>query len=1091
MQMTCKEAITAYSTVARTTFSERKFGWQNGAFKASKLENAIRLAAKEKCKNDPEAVMLDEQDMGKTVVFALSDNNMETPFRLRTYKSDTNCKPYPIWAAARATTCSPSFFRTILVDELSPIGEDFSTATLKCSNPSKDLLEEASQIFGDGRKLGYLVSIGAGNSHNGEELVLGTKNPDRFQKGVPKETLEEIKRANTEAEEMAKELAPIFEKYSKSYIRLTPEFGADGFTLEEWEKLESLTTAVNKYLSEPATAELVNRVVTGLAAKGTDIRLRTMAPSLRTLLAKKEGSQDGSAADSVNEPILMVPSVRNKEFVGREEIMVALEDRLTLGSQGADARVVLVGDEGSGKTEIALEFAYRRNELDSQNVYWVPADSSQVFTTAYYEIAKEMDISVSGLRRQEVLKAVQRSLEDAAEEGDRWLLVVDGADDEDMPELGLLPKTGGHIIYTTSSKEVATKVCEDTDVIYIGGLKEEEAMQMISSLSVGEIARQLVNDLELNPLAISLAVAHLQNTHTSLDQYYRLYQQSIPKLQEMADGAANTPFLPEYMSIPILGTWQITFDYLANEHPESAVMLNYLSQFNHSEIPTNLIIDLTDTPLIPLENPRRLEALTTLQNFALLHASSHPQTYYLHPLLRLLVLNNLHTSGTYQPMIWGLISADSCFPDPRYDNFPLCLSLLPHASASITSFRSAKPHLPLDRFTAKAYYELQLRLARHLFLEGSIAAALEAQDTVLAELASDRTRKADRRISGIEELYLTALTSKALSLFHLARFPEARETLTEAHTLTAARYGEDSDFSLRTLASICRVDSALGSSEEAEMNLREIINRLATLRGVDDSLMAIMNDLARVMLEGYKLDDAVATFKEVHDWYGQQYGEGHPKVVMQALHTVQSLVELSNLEFARVESVEFLMGLEPTLRIALGEGHVVGVWICLIAGVNGVEGEVERVEELVRYCLGVEEEKAEPNGEPSLILLRMWRLLSLILTPTDPEEALSLFAKVRAGWLHKAAGNEGRYRFEITEVTDKSAMLEEALRRHYCDVLEGKGKPRSEVERWGLTELRREALGGKDAAEIEAKFEGLSIATEEEERGRRKGKGRA
>jgi hypothetical protein len=66
MQMTCKEAITAYQSVARNTFSARKFGWQNGAFKASKLENAIRAAAKEKCKNDPEAPMLDEQEMGKT-----------------------------------------------------------------------------------------------------------------------------------------------------------------------------------------------------------------------------------------------------------------------------------------------------------------------------------------------------------------------------------------------------------------------------------------------------------------------------------------------------------------------------------------------------------------------------------------------------------------------------------------------------------------------------------------------------------------------------------------------------------------------------------------------------------------------------------------------------------------------------------------------------------------------------------------------------------------------------------------------------------------------------------------------------------------
>ena len=64
--MTTKEAITHYQNLCRHTYHERKWNWQNGAFKATKLEEAIRTAAKEKCNNDPEAQMLDEQEMGKT-----------------------------------------------------------------------------------------------------------------------------------------------------------------------------------------------------------------------------------------------------------------------------------------------------------------------------------------------------------------------------------------------------------------------------------------------------------------------------------------------------------------------------------------------------------------------------------------------------------------------------------------------------------------------------------------------------------------------------------------------------------------------------------------------------------------------------------------------------------------------------------------------------------------------------------------------------------------------------------------------------------------------------------------------------------------
>lgn len=284
------------------------------------------------------------------MVFALSDNNMETPFRLRTYKSDTNCKAYPIWAAARATTVSPSFFRDLLIDELSPIGEDFHTATLKCSNPSKELIEEASAVFGDGRKLGCLLSLGCGNATSATgELILGLKTPDRFQKTLPKETLEEVKRANTEAEEIAKEVEPIFAKYEKAYARLTPEFGPEGITLEEWEKVNDIQAAIGKYLLESRNLEILDRVVKGLAARGSEVvGLRAQAPSLRTLLTVKANSQDGSAANSIIGPTLLVPGFRNKEFIGREDIICALEDKLSLGNKGSDARVALLGEEGNG-----------------------------------------------------------------------------------------------------------------------------------------------------------------------------------------------------------------------------------------------------------------------------------------------------------------------------------------------------------------------------------------------------------------------------------------------------------------------------------------------------------------------------------------------------------------------------------------------------------------------------------------------------------------------------------------------------------------------------------------------------------------------
>jgi patatin-like phospholipase/acyl hydrolase len=73
---------------------------------------------------------------------------MEYPRRFRTYpvreNASANCK---IWEAARATTAAPTFFKRIAIGEEGQAKEHFIDSVLKCNNPAKQVLEEATNVL--------------------------------------------------------------------------------------------------------------------------------------------------------------------------------------------------------------------------------------------------------------------------------------------------------------------------------------------------------------------------------------------------------------------------------------------------------------------------------------------------------------------------------------------------------------------------------------------------------------------------------------------------------------------------------------------------------------------------------------------------------------------------------------------------------------------------------------------------------------------------------------------------------------------------------------------------------------------------------
>jgi transcriptional regulator with XRE-family HTH domain len=147
-------------------------------------------------------------------------------------------------------------------------------------------------------------------------------------------------------------------------------------------------------------------------------------------------------------PHWSVPLPRNPFFTGREEILEALHTQL-----GADRTVALTqssalhGLGGIGKTQIALEYAYRY-ALEYSAVFWIEAETVTRITASLLRLAACLHLP----ERQEadqlrMLAEIQRWLTTHH----HWLLIWDNLEDLELLWHWLPPARQGAILITTRS----------------------------------------------------------------------------------------------------------------------------------------------------------------------------------------------------------------------------------------------------------------------------------------------------------------------------------------------------------------------------------------------------------------------------------------------------------------------------------------------------------------------------------------------------------------------------------------------------------------------------------------------------------------
>jgi tetratricopeptide (TPR) repeat protein len=220
---------------------------------------------------------------------------------------------------------------------------------------------------------------------------------------------------------------------------------------------------------------------------------------------------------------VILPYPRYRSFKGRQTELERTHRTLTSYNRAAIQAVAGLG--GLGKTQLALEYAYRYHQ-DYQYIFWVAADNSATIEISYRQIAEKLRL---GTRKLAVSGSSTDLVREWLSNNDNWLLIFNNVEDFSAIEDYLPAENRGQVLLTTRLMSTGSyglirlrkfTLAEGQDF-----LCERNAREELTTADEQAIAA-LVREVDGLPLALDLAACYVVQGGISWFQYGELYQKA-------------------------------------------------------------------------------------------------------------------------------------------------------------------------------------------------------------------------------------------------------------------------------------------------------------------------------------------------------------------------------------------------------------------------------------------------------------------------------------------------------------------------------------------------------------------------------------
>ncbi|HET8845019.1 MAG TPA: tetratricopeptide repeat protein, partial [Ktedonobacteraceae bacterium] len=243
-------------------------------------------------------------------------------------------------------------------------------------------------------------------------------------------------------------------------------------------------------------------------------------------------------------PHWSIPFRRNPFFTGREEVLEALHVQLGVNNTVALApSSALSGLGGIGKTQIALEYAYRYG-LEYSAVFWIGAETEEQIVSSFVQIAEVLQLlGREDNNHQRVVSAVKGWLSTH----EKWLLVWDNVEELSLLDRFRPSHQRGALLLTTRRQVLATHAqsfplhsmeLDEGLLLLLRRAKllpleaGSQQMRQFAALYPAscQAASDLVETLGGLPLALDQAGAYLEATQCGVPAYLQLFHHEYASL---------------------------------------------------------------------------------------------------------------------------------------------------------------------------------------------------------------------------------------------------------------------------------------------------------------------------------------------------------------------------------------------------------------------------------------------------------------------------------------------------------------------------------------------------------------------------------
>ena len=588
-------------------------------------------------------------------------------------------------------------------------------------------------------------------------------------------------------------------------------------------------------------------------------------------------------------PSVFIPFLRDPDFVDRGNIL----DEINLRCSEPAGRVALVGLGGVGKSQLAIEAAYRIAETKREIwLFWVYAGTRARVEEGFKTIADTVELPGRDQPKADIPLLVYSWLSDEA--NGKWIMVLDSADifevfygvsegGNDRPLASYLPQSqNGSIIVTTRNKDLAFRLAGNRKrMIEVGPMTSGEGLTLLEKKlelpqNVGA-AMDLVKALDNVPLAITQAAAYIQarEPRSSVSRYLEEFRESERKKTRLLEHDAGDLRRDGGASNAILVTWQISFEDIRNKRPSAADLLSVMSFFDRQGIPESvlrsyrqkaervrLLVEDDELEDNGIDSGVSTDSDTTddkegtdcsieddlamLRDYCLISANEEGDEFEMHGLVQLAMRKWLAIDGQQETFknLYIEIMADS-FPMGKYEDWhqdwPTCQRLFAHVQVALN-------YEPAEDI---------VRVWAVLLHRASLYAAMQGKYNVAERIARKVRRVCIKKLR--EDDTTTLLNNSVLAsvLSSLGRLEDAERLQTQVVVTERDKYGVGHPATLRGLGGLAMIYQCQGRLEEAEELQTQLVKSNKKTLGVDHlSTVISIDNLASIYANQGRWDEA-------------------------------------------------------------------------------------------------------------------------------------------------------------------------------------------------------------------------------------------